>query len=397
MPGEQNFNQWQSGGESGVESSPVEIEGGVEMPKSKRYRSRVFVGYDDNGEKRYITPSAYTKKELAAKVKQIKEEYKSSIQAQKPVSVGTSSAKEEKPMSPQFRDYALSWYRLYREPGIEKATKDMYNNVFKNHLFPEFGDTPIADIRPDDLQMFIIQYDEMSHSLISKIAMTLKAVFKNALYDDIIAKNPTERMKPPEGTRGERKPLTMEEVKALVEQAQGHPDGFLPMLLLFTGLRRGEAMGLRWEDIYDGRIHVERAAYFDENNTILKDTKTKAARRSIPISDAIADRLSKTGEGYVFGGDTLWTKSKYRRTWERLVESMPILKKASAHVLRHTYTMLLRRANVDSVTAQYLLGHEDYSTTANIYTHIGKDDLAEAIQKMGNLLPQILPQGAVRK
>lgn len=100
---------------------------------------------------------------------------------------------------------------------------------------------------------------------------------------------------------------------------------------------------------------------------------------------------------YGFGGDTFWTKLKYRRTWEKLVESIPLFKKANAHFLRHTYTMLLRRANVDSVTTQYLWGHEDYSTTANIYTHIGKDDLTEAVQKTENLLPQILPQGIVSK
>lgn len=63
----------------------------------------------------------------------------------------------------------------------------------------------------------------------------------------------------------------------LIGQAQGNPDGFLPLLLLFTGLRRGEAMGLRWEeeDIRDGYIHVERAAYFDENTTMEDDNRTQ--------------------------------------------------------------------------------------------------------------------------
>ena len=183
----------------------------------------------------------------------------------------------------------------------------------------------------------------------------------------------------------------------LIEQAQGHPDGFLPMLLLFTGLRRGEAIGLRWEDIHDGYIHVQRSAYFENNTTIIKDTKTKAAKRNIPINDVIAEKLSQNGEGYVFGNDVVWTESKYKRTWERLRKTIPVLSNVTAHILRHTYTMLLRRANVDSATAQYLLGHEDYSTTANVYTHIGADDLAEAVKKMVGILPQIVPHGISTK
>lgn len=359
------------------------------MPKEKkRKRARVNVGRDAQGNIIYKWASGYSQRELNADIRRIEAEY-----ADAPLFAPAPQEppKPVVPPSPMFREFAMNWYALYKEPNIGEKTRDMYHNAFKNHILPEFGDTPIAEIKGDELQRFIIQYDEVSQSLIDKIMLTLRQVFRYALEEDIIIKNPTLKMRPPKGVVRERKPLTMAEVKELVECASDSEDGLLPVFLVLTGLRRGEALGLRWEDIRNGYIHVMQAAKFDENTTYIGPTKTKAARRAIPVSDYLTDILGKPGRGYVFGGDTVWTKSKYRRTWDRLRATIPILQGVSAHVLRHTYTMLLRRAGVDSATAQYLLGHENYSTTANYYTHIGEDDLGEAMAKMGSLLPKLLP------
>lgn len=367
------------------------------MPKKKkRLGARVNVGRDVNGDIIYKWAYAYSKTDLKAEKERVLAEY----QAQPAQELAPVAAKPQLPPitppesnTPIFRAYAWEWYELYKEPVGEKATHDMYRNVLKNHLLPEFGDVPISDITRQDLQRFIIQYDEMSKSLIGKIVMTMRQIFRLAVDDELIAKDPTRKLVPPPGTVGERKPLTLEEVSALVKSAEGNRDGLLPMVLLYTGMRRGEALGLRWEDISDGQIHIRRAAKFDNNTTYIGDTKSKAARRIIPVDERLAVWLSKPKTGYVFGGDTLWTKQKYRKTWERMRESMPVLENVSAHVLRHTYTMLLRRAGVDSATAQYLLGHEDYQTTANVYTHIDALDTLEAKGKMASLLSELLSHG----
>lgn len=361
------------------------------MPKDKkRKRARVNVGKDINGVAIYRWASGYTQKELNAEIRRIEAEWAEmpipGAPAQ-PVPLPAPIA----PPTPIFREYAWEWYNLYKKQTFSLASQTSYENALKNHLCPEFGDTRLGDLDPAELQRFILQYDEMSHSLISKIMMVLKQVCRAAVDDDILIKDPTRKMKPPYGTVGERKPLTMEAVQELIASAQGNRDGLLPMVLLFTGLRRGEALGLRWEDIRSGEIHVRRAVKFDGNHTYLGDTKTKAARRTIPINEHLAEWLGKPGKGFVFGGDTVWTQSKFDRTWERMRKTMTILEGVTAHVLRHTYTMLLRRAGVDSATAQYLLGHEDYETTANVYTHIDGLDIKEAQQKMGLLLPQLLP------
>lgn len=363
------------------------------MPrKKKRLSARVNVGRDINGEIIYKWAHAYTKTDLKAEKERIRAEYQQPAPAAAPMPPAVQVIPSV-PATPPFRDYALEWYTLYKEPNVGESSHTSYRNVFKNHLFPEFGDTPIGEISGKELQRFIIQYNEMSKSLIDKIAMTIRQIFRFAVDDDVIAKDPSRRLSPPPGTVGERKPLTLDAVKTLMESAQGNPDGLLPMVLLYTGLRRGEALGLRWEDISNMEIHVKRAAKFDSNRTYIGDTKTKAGRRTIPVDPLLAKWLSKPGTGFVFGGEHPWTESKYDRTWERMRKTMPVLEGVTAHVLRHTYTMLLRRAGVDSATAQYLLGHEDYETTANVYTHIDGLDISEAKGKMGSLLSQLLPYG----
>ena len=384
---------WQ--GNNDTSSGEPDERGNDEVPEKKRKRARVRIGTDEAGKAMYKWASGYSRKELNADIKRIEQEYAAHGA---PKVAAPTQPQPEQPVviqpvatTPTFRAYAREWYELYKKPNIGMCTKEMYENVFKTHLFPEFGDTPIGDINGKELQRFIIQYDEASKSLIDKIAMTIRQVFRFALDDEVISKDPSRKLKPPPGTVGERKPLTIEAVKELMASAQGNPDGLLPMVLLLTGMRRGEVLGLRWDDINDGEIHVLRAAKFDGNHTYIGDTKTKAARRTIPVDGHLSEWLSDPQSGYVFGGEEPWTQSKYTRTWERIRKTIPILEGITAHVLRHTYTMIMRRAGVDSATAQYLLGHEDYQTTANVYTHIDGADIKEAQAKMGLLLPKLLP------
>lgn len=106
----------------------------------------------------------------------------------------------------KFRIYAARWYELYKAPHLRGSSKEMYEKVLTKHLYPAIGERAITDISSDDLQAFIIEYEESSKSLIDKIMMTLRQVFGAALDDGIIMRNPVSRLKPPEGTCGKRVP-----------------------------------------------------------------------------------------------------------------------------------------------------------------------------------------------
>lgn len=364
----------------------------------KRQRARVQIGIDEAGKPVYKWASGYTKKELKASADSIKEEYgvKNGVMPvikKPPTTQSVSPAVEvETRQGEKFRIYAARWYELYKAPHLRGSSKEMYENVLTKHLYPAIGERAITDISSDDLQAFIIEYEKSSKSLIDKIMMTLRQVFGAALDDGIIMRNPVSRLKPPEGTCGKRVPIPLEQVQALTEAAICHPDGLLPLVMCYAGLRRGEALGLKWSDVEGGFIHVRRAVTYERGHiAMIGETKTDAGLRDIPLLPILAERMKESGNGFVFGGDKVMPYTTFKRKWIKLQKDIPALQDVSPHRLRHTFLMLLRRSGVDAATQQYLMGHSDYETTVNDYTTIDRVDVAEARQKIAGNLPVLLP------
>lgn len=362
------------------------------MPeKRKRKRAHITVGYDENGAPIVKWVSGYSKEEIEAEKARVRAEYAVAQKVQNEKAPALQAAKA--PEGHKFGVYARNWYELYKKPNVRSSTRSMYENVLKAHLLPAFGNRDIETIRADDLQRFILGYAEKSTSMVTKIMMVFRQVFAAAIEDDLITKNPVNRVRPPEGIEGERKPITVEAVDAITEAAKRLPDGLLPLMLIYTGMRRGEALGLKWDDLRDGFAHVERAVSYEGNAAaVIGDTKTKSAHRRIPLIPELNELIERDrGQGFVFGGSRVWAYTTFKRRWARLQDQIPALQGVTPHMLRHTYLMLLRRAGVDPVTQQYLMGHSDYETTANSYTHIDDADTSEARKKLVEELPKMLP------
>lgn len=388
------------------------------MPRKKKLlRARVNVEPRKELGPVYKWVSGYTKKEIELEKDRVKEEYRllrrlrfapdgsvytesdtPPIVVAQPVQLPapeTEIAPEAPPTlqrvqkGPTFAEYASNWYKLYKEPNVRRSTQNMYINTFTVHLFPEIGSRRIADITADELQSMLTRtLSDKSSSLIDKVMLCLRQVFDAAKEDDLITKNPVNRLKPPEGTLGERKPVPYQKIGALTDGLVSHPDGLLPLMLLYTGMRRGEALGLTWRNVHSDHIDIVQAAVFDGNKTFIGEPKTEAGKRSIPLVRVVLDKMPPRGndDEFVFGGEKPFTQSKCKRLWQRVQKDVPELQGVFPHILRHTYTMLLRRAGVDPATAQYLLGHEDYSTTANDYTDIDEFDRTDASQRLATLL-----------
>ena len=126
--------------------------------------------------------------------------------------------------------------------------------------------------------------------------------------------------------------------------------------MLYTGLRRGEAVALRWKDIdfERGIITVSRAAvYIGNRTTQIGDTKTKAGHRKLPLLPILREQLGTPGapDNYVlYNRTTPLPYTSIKRHWTQLQEDIPAMADATPHRLRHTYLLLLRRAGVDAAT-----------------------------------------------
>lgn len=162
------------------------------------------------------------------------------------------------------------------------------------------------------------------------------------------------------------------------------------MLLLFTGMRRGEVLGLKWEDVdlKKNVFHIERSITFPrgKNDCEIGTPKTESGLRDVPISPELMKCLQPLGaHGFIIGGETPITLSIHRRMMERINRTID-LHGASPHIFRHSYATLLNDVVASVKTIQSIIGHSDVQTTINRYVHSRDEKKQEAVQSVNEML-----------
>lgn len=191
---------------------------------------------------------------------------------------------------------------------------------------------------------------------------------------------------PRNAKRSERSALTDAEIETVAAHVNDE-FGLYPFFLMYTGLRRGEALALQWRDVdmEHSIISISKSIEFSSAAGRTKAPKTESGVRQIPILAPLVPYLKggKTDE-YVFGGSRHYSETMIRRRWDKYLSTTGL--HITQHQLRHTYATMLYRAQIDAKTAQHLLGHSDVSTTLNIYTHIAKELDADVTAKINAYL-----------
>lgn len=155
-------------------------------------------------------------------------------------------------------------------------------------------------------------------------------------------------------------------------------------------MRREEALGLQWGDIQGGRLTVNRASTFLKNNQPdpVQELKSKASHRTVPMPSVLQDILSGTPRRALYiiareNGEPL-SQMAYRSLWAKVQAAAGY--SIHAHQLRHSYCSNLYRAGIDLKTAQYLMGHSTIQMTANVYTHMDKEDASASLIQLERYL-----------
>ena len=361
-------------------------------PKTKLYRKQI----KNEITGKWVPVYGKTKAECRAKVDAKKEELRNMA----------SSAG-----NPYVYEYAAKWYRLHTGEVGQKR-KDDYANAINNHICPVIGEMRINDVTSDDIQEVMVKASGMSQSAQQKIVVTLKRIFAAAEKNRLINRNPCEELKAGGKAAAEKVPLTREQQRRLVDAVRGTKAYPFVMLCLYAGLRREEALGLKWDcvelDSAAPYISVKRAVRWDGKNSAIEseELKSDAARRNIPIPIQLAECLKAELVGSK--GDYVICNSKgeamsfasFRRMWDvirvrscRAVKSINDGKEVlnelklgdkipkhnitisldfhvTPHQLRHTYITELILAGTPIKTVQYLAGHATVALTLDIYTHL---------------------------
>jgi len=296
---------------------------------------------------------------------------------------GTPSAAGEKHI---FHSYAENWLTLYKENCLKHTTLREYSSLLKKHLIPAFGKMEVSDITIDDIQRFMNSKADMSRKSIHEMVMVLGMILECAVEDGILPRNPahSKRLRNPSRRVTVRNALTSAELADIVSHLHllfEERDRMMLALLIYTGMRRSEVLGLRWEDIdlTGGVISIQRGVTYKGNLPQISTPKTEAGIRQIPIPSALRQWLiPQSGDCYVIGNQpSPITEKTFIRMWQRIERTID-LHGATPHIFRHTYMTFAQRARIPAKTLQAIGGYADLSTLQDRYVHTQQEDIEAA-------------------
>jgi integrase len=307
-----------------------------------------------------------------------------------------------------------AWLKIKRGEISDQSWKD-YEIVVRLHLKPAFGPIPVQKLTTARIQQQYSTWhdDGMSNRLISGSHMRLKQALDFAVKQGLVAFNAALNASPPKVQRKKPEVWDRDQVLALFEVAADDPLHPLWHLLVLEGLRRGEALGLRWRDInWDtGTIHISQTVAPDKLNrgkaVILPRTKTSAGARTVRLTSMTLDALRQhrivQNERRLRAGDwedndlvictskgTPINPNNVTRSFDRLVK-LAGLPKIRVHDLRHTSATLLLKQGVPPKVVSERLGHATVSTTLDLYSHVLPDMQADAAKRITELFTGTTP------
>ena len=297
-----------------------------------------------------------------------------------------------------LREWIPAWMESYKLDTIKERS---YHQIELLHRkFPDdLLDMELATIKPMHLQAFVNQFSiDASKSYMDKMRVMLHGLFSAAVDNDIIPRDPSAKLRIPQVIETPREGFTEDEAQTIVTFAMRYPYRRIAvavLVLLFTGIRRGELLGLKWDDLTDNTLSIRRGVYQEGGTAMVEDFKVKTSKslRTLPLMPEVAHlvhTLPRYGE-FVFGtkSGTLWHPRNFSRDYgqffKALREDHPEVRDLSPHCCRHSFATLTLSSGADVRVVQELLGHTNISTTAR-YTHPDMNIMQQAVSGMKDSL-----------
>jgi integrase len=303
-----------------------------------------------------------------------------------------------------YLDY---WLENVVKPTRRPATYALYETITRVYLKPGLGQHQLHRLSVRTVQSFLNDKVAEGQSMrnVHMMRQVLGAALTRATREELIGRNVARLVELPTWEPGEVHPWSADEALAFLQAAK--PDPLYPafVLLLLYGMRRGEVLGLRWQDVDldNGVFRVRQQLQRVDGSLQAGPVKTKAGNRDLPIPSlaraALLARQQKQAEDRLaFGrawqdtGLVFSTRSglpieprNLIRSFRRICDHHK-LRAIKVHHLRHTTASLLKKLHVPPRDAQMILGHAHISTTMQIYTHVDEEARNDAITGLDKLL-----------
>lgn len=299
------------------------------------------------------------------------------------------NAKEsETPPPLTFEAAADAWEKKHTD-RVSFKTAETYTAPLRR-IHDQFDGYDAEEITAQQIQAFLADLGKKSFSKRS-VQMhrdILNMIFNNAIIENGLRYNPCGAVSMPKGLSSKKRELPDDSAIEAVKNGGDAPFGLFALVCLYAGLRRGEALALMYEDIdrKNAQISVTKAVEYVGNNGHLKQPKTEAGTRTVPLLKPLAAAIPAKGKGFIFHGEDgkLLTKEQYKKRWAKYCKTIGV--EITAHQLRHGYATILYEAGVADKDAQELMGHSDIALTRDVYTHIRAARKQETAKKIDRFL-----------
>lgn len=368
------------------------------IKRGESWLVRIFLGRDANGERKYFNKTIHGTKKEAQKFLNAKLREKDLGVFIEPTAISLG-------------DYLDKWLLEVAKPRVRENTFNSYAEIVKKYLKQYLGAVKVGDLQAYQVQKLYhhLLKQGLSPRTVRYSHSVLSSALKQAVRWKILVQNPCDLCDLPKLVRKEKRVLNPDQSKAFWEGAKQSKWYALLILVIETGLRPSEYLGLQWSDVdfernclSVNRVVTERANggfYFGE-------TKTQKSRRKLPLSNVVANALKvhrrkqleermKLGTDYqnndlVFAsviGTPLQRRNLTRRHFKPLLKSAG-LPDITLYELRHTTATLLLSAGENPKIVSERLGHASVVLTLDTYSHVLPTMQEEATRKLQNIFLQ---------
>lgn len=377
-------------------------EGTIYKRPNGRWAAQVTVTLVDGSPKRAFV-SAKTREEVVIKLRELIENNSRKI----PYTDKSWTIAE-------YLDY---WMSEIQSKRVRETTIIGYNYTIKNHLKPVMGNLKLKTLSTHEVRCAMDELEKRCcpSATILECLKTLSACLNCAMREEIVYRNVAQLVEKPKHTPKETIIWTAEQAAYFLRKSENHSQYIAFLLLLTYGIRRGEALGLRYSDIdFDnGLIHIRQQIDRINGEIKARDLKTKNSRRTLPLIEdvrvAIIEHAKKNNvkippfnpylefstHGTIVAsrvGTPLEPKNLERHFFAQTDKLG--LPRITIHAMRHTAATVLKDLNVPVKDAQLILGHANISTTLSVYQHGTQETHKTAISAVGARLLNRVPATA---
>jgi integrase len=299
------------------------------------------------------------------------------------------------PSKTTLAEYLRNWIDVAETLSIAPKTAERYRQLIENQIVPHLGATPMQEMKPAHVKAWhaalLKPPAPISARTVGHAHRVLHKALADAVRHELLFRNPASAVSPPKVAASEMKVLDAHQVRLALEAMRKTSIYPQIAILLLTGMRRGELMGLQWRDIdFDTkRMRIERSVEKTKAAGLrLKEPKTKHGRRAIALSEAsigilhehrkatLEQRLTLAlgrlpDDAFVFGSydGSLRDPDRITQDWKRFSAARG-LPRVTLHALRHSHASALIASGADPVVVSRRLGHASPVVTMSVYAHL---------------------------